>query len=443
VNSRTAFIAVAVALLLSAGVYFLSRERQAPTPPSLAPVWLQTLEPGKVIGLDVAWGGDMGRATVEPSGLSDIWLLRMKRGGTADEVWPVSASRVRATVRLVAELVGSSLSDDVEAGQSGTSVTFRLRDGTAGTLLVHDAILAGRGWVTLVGDSSVTIATDSSFVKLFRPEGLLAWREASPIVAAPGDTFRLAIDAGDLKVELTRVAGHWGLTVPASTHADPKFTEAALSVVHSLKVKRFLSATEVADFQPNARIVAQMKALDGRTLVQTAEIGQAADAAASGAFVRAQASWEDDAGKQVPAWGPCSMVVERASIEKLTADPRAFAGKTPSNVPAADVIGIQVGSATFRRELKGWSRDSLLVDEATTKKVASLLDVLCEKPAPSCTFSVPEGWSPIVAVAISGSRGLLDSLELGTGNGAAFVRRGDVFRQCNEVALVQWAASLK
>ncbi len=451
-NSRTALITLALALLACGALYWVSRPNRGPNP-SLqeTPVWLAGFDPAQASSLRVRWSD--GDATLSPTRLTDVWLLSAD-GAT----WPVASSRIRGALRLIAELNAANASpqDDAPLGDTAATVTITTPAGE-GEIKIGASVVGGRGWVELASRDGkpLTLVVDAGFTRLFSKAGILAWREAAPLIAAPGEPMRLTVEAGEFKSQVSRVKGRWGMIVPIAAPAHGEFVQAAILRAHSMEVRRFLGATEAATLSfesPTATLITETQcAGESRSvLVQEAVIGHAADVEGGAAFVRASAQWLDPAsGSLTPAWGPLVMIVERKSIELITADPRAYISKRALATPGADVLRIAVTPARgpsldFSRALSGWQLNA----QPTGAPVDALVRLLCETDASIPQFKQPDAFVPLAGIEPAGSGGAFAKVVVGEaanskGAPLLFVMTDGVWREfAHDAKLAAWLKSL-
>lgn len=434
VNSKSAIVALGVALVACGVLFWLSGRGGGgggkPGETEL-PAWTSGFDPARVTGLRVQWP-DGGVAQLEPTPVTDVWLLECD-----GERWPVATTRIRGALRLIGEM---SVGSEAEGEELVGGVVVRLTTPAGeGVVRVGSDVVGGKGWARLEGEGGAprVAVVDGGFTRLFTKQGLLAWREPVPMLPLPGETMRLKVVAGGLGSEVTRVKGRWGMTVPVGAPADGEFVQAAIARAHGMKVTRVLTAAEASGLgfdEPTAVVVSETRVGGGgMSVVQEAVIGNAADVSGESAYVRGRGVWVEGDGKERAAWGPVVFVVERSSIERLTADPRAYVSKRAVESPAADVLRVVVrvggGEREYRRELNGWS-----VKEGAVGEVGALVGLLCEKDAGMPALAEPTGWRAIAEVELSGSGGALAKVVVGEGKGAKgervlVVKTAEVWRE--------------
>lgn len=406
---KSAFLSLLIAAASIVVVFISSRSANEPKRPESAPV---EFELPASFALEVTSFDTF--CDLKPWVSKDIWISNM--GGVR---WPVAASRVRAAAdRLRAQIsegsIASEREDDaryatvvefVEAS-SRTRVTMRSGLGAAAEYRVESADLK----------EPLIVSSGDAAARMFTPDSLRMWREATALIAVKGKDKSFVAKSGGLHTELARGVQGWKLAQPVVVSANNDIVNMQIGALRTMRARRILSVHEVPQQMFDTPLASFELAteLDGRigALLERLEIGGPADLSNQTVFVRAEAMLEplDGQGSSETAWGPAVLVVDRADVERLTADWRVYASARASDVIKADVLSVVIRSKgqperKYDRRIEGWSESG--------QSVNALLALMCDADA-SFTHLESDMRSEEVLgeIELRGGAGVLETLIL-------------------------------
>jgi hypothetical protein len=423
VNTRTALIALVIALVAAAAAYLLLRPKPAPAPP--VSTWVGAIDPALVEKITVEWKGGQ-KAVIEKSPMAEVWLLRQ-----ADWAWPVGARRIGAIARLMADIDAAPETD--AASTDAATVTFRV-GGQDRVLSVSGAQLAGRAIVRLHGQPDSYRTVDAQIARLFEPAGLRAWRETG---AFQSEEFsRIRLQTVGRQIIVARVGGRWGVQVPVVAPADQESCAALAAQLPRIELARFIDEApgdeqSMGLANPEALIDTETDfrtVVDGdvqrRVLIQQLKIGGPIDPAGQQHYASLRAQWLDPTSRTTtPAWGPVLAVVRRGQVDGLSAELLRYVARTTIQTVSTDVATMTITRdadvlkdappsaakpalhVEIVRYLDTWRlappgsipRGLSKTEEAG---VEYLLQTLCDLPASGVGREMPAGTSPIVRIKV-------------------------------------------
>jgi hypothetical protein len=351
---------------------------------------------------------------MQPWVMRDIWISNM--GGVR---WPVAASRVRAAMdRLTVEITEGSIAaereDDarfataVEFVSSAKRARVTMRSGVGGA--------AEYRVESNDGEEPLIVSSGAAAARMFTPDSLRMWREATALIAVKGKETGFRASAGELTTELSRDVRGWMLAQPVRVSANDEIVRMQIGALRTMRALRILSEQEVPRqmFETPLASFELVTALDDGvgTLRERVEIGGAADLSNQTVFVRVAATMDARDGEPATegAWGPAILVVERADVERLTADPRVYASTRATDAVKADVLTVVVRSAdaperTFDRRIEGWS--------ASSAEVNALVQLLCDTNANFTHLDAQVGrGAALCEVELRGGKGVIGTFIL-------------------------------
>jgi hypothetical protein len=425
----------------------------------LGPIGPRT--PGHAVGILAIADADLDSVRVEfASGepveirrgpLADLWLMH-----EGERVYPVIPARVRALLRLLAEV--RTAPADVSSGEPPTaSVQLRRRDGRDVILQLMGEPLGGRGLIRVTVDgASVAMLVPDGVHQMFRRASLLAWRSNAGFPAGTGGASRANIRGdGGPEVRLARAGGRWSLVEPFAAPADDRAVAALFEALDRHIVTGFVEAVEESPGGAWIAIETDVRELRGevvtrRVLVQSlAVVGRGADGEV---LARLEGRLREPDGSEAVLWsGVARMRVE--GLSSVNARVETYLSPVSCSTPAADVGWIGLGeegrSRWFRRDLETWlggrgdSPGSALSteDAAMVRRVINLLcTTRADRTAPAA--DVPFDASLEVWLGTPSTEPLA-RFEVGLIAGAdgrtfAAVRAGPVVRLYASTAAFEW-----
>lgn|GEM_PF-3036856 len=422
-NTRTALVALLLALLAAGGAFLLLRPKPAPVAPDRT--WLAAIDPAQVESITIEWKGGE-RAVIEKSPMAEIWLLRQ-----SDSAWPVAARRIGGIARLMADVDAAPQTEQVAT--DAASVTFRVA-GQDRRLSVSTGQLAGRGVVRVHGQPDSYRLVDLQIVKLFEEAGLRAWREAAAFQSE--DFSRIRLQTLGRQITVARVGGRWGVQVPVVAPADQEACAALAAQLPRIELARFLdeapgSEQSLGLANPEALIDTETDfrtVVDGdvqrRVLIQQLKIGGPIDAAGTQHYASLRAQWLDPTARTATAaWGPVLAVVRREQVDAVNAELLRYVARRTIQADSTDI-----GAMTITRDadiLKdapppaaAAARNVQIVRYLDTWRLAPpgsiprglspteeagveyLMAMLCDLPASGVGREMPTGTTPIVRIKV-------------------------------------------
>jgi hypothetical protein len=470
-NPRTALLASLIAVGLVLMTWLIVRAPSAPASPR--PAHRSELARCVEAVSIAATGSDGSVVTLTLDSRTDLWLL-----DDSGVRWPVESASIQGCLRLLADL-GKAPASDVSAPGENTAAALLIsipgsRDvrviiaggGVAGRTKLYEQTQTG--WLS--------IDADARLAELFLPRNLAAWRRTD-VLSGAGSVSEVAAEAAGKRLTLRHIDGRWALVHPVACPADQDNARqlAAGSVIIASRWLDTKASSDASDSfaNPTAVLGRRFRLPPAGVYANTEEIvvelvcGQSADASQATFLARVEARFVARSGGQSePAWGPITCVVDRGAIEGFAKSAESYASERSVQAPAMDVARVQVfavedamragqppmppekvreGESSFSRTLDGWTltrggTGDRACDDATARTLASVLGAVCDRPAEHVLFREPdESLRTLGALAVSGSRGLLEVLVVGESAtpapGApgsapnAIVRCGRVYRE--------------
>lgn len=458
---RNLVITVLAAAALSGGAAILLLRPPAP-PPAPPTTWLSSIDPGAVTGLEMTWPDGRGVEIVLRTDVGGLWIMR------ADEsTWPVSAGRVRGTLRLLMDASGAAPAQGLSAA-GGVRVEI-VTGGTRRTLRIAGTGLAGQSVIECEdGATSTTFVTKGGLAGIFEHAGVMAWREESAFVPVEGEgASRVHVETGGQMVSMVRTGGRWGVLLPVPGPGEAERVAGLLGGLGSLRLRGvsnvntqsmgFDRAVFAASIELDLRVGKAGGDVERRTLLQELLVGDIADAAGRTRYARVVATIVEPATRgRTPAWTPLPGTVEVASLGEIVADPRVYWARRASMAAPADVAGVRIErregaldagadavvasrdrDVMYQRTLDGWVRSQGGITQAASPSggegVAAVVGLLCNEPAQSVSPELPVGTAPLAWIGLRTSGGEpLESVGVGSLAGkdgvSLVVRTGRLFR---------------
>jgi hypothetical protein len=447
VNTKAAIVALVLALLGIGGAYYLLRPEPGVT---VQPTWVASLDAARVERIGVSWAGGRS-ATLEPSPVPALWLLRMGEG-----VWPVRASRVHAAVKLMA---GIDAGAGAEAGRADAAVVGVTVGGVERRFSVSGAALAGRVLVKVEGTPDSYRLVDAQIGRMFEDAGLRAWRE--PAAFSTEEFSRVRLQTIGRQVVVARVAGRWGGPAPVIAPADQEACAQLARTLIGLRLERIVdeapgdektlglhNPAAVIDTETDFRVVKDGD-VQRTVLVQQLKVGGPVDGTGERLFASVRAQWLDPATRSMtPAWGPVLAVVSRQDLNALTAELPVYLARQTVQAAASDVSRVTVvrddaamtdsapGPLPGRQFVIGRYIDEWQVTPAgqqTARAAGSdeanaidrLLKVLTEQPADAVGREPPAGSKGFVRLVVEATGAGAD-IGVATAMVAPAVKKGEV-----------------
>ena len=445
-NTKAAIVALVLALLGIGGAYFLLRPQQ-PDPP--ARTWLASIFPAQVNMIGLQWA-DGQRATIEPSDIPALWLLK-----DGENTWPVRASRVHAAIKLMSEVDGAPVAE------AGPAEALTVHVGGAAKLQrfrVSGDVLGGRVLVKIEGPPDAFRLADAGIARMFERGALKAWREPAPFVTA--EFSRVRLQTIGRQVVVARVAGRWGVQAPVIAPADQEACEQLSRTLTGLRLERIVDGAPgdektlglhnpeaVIDTETDFRVVKDGD-VERTVLVQQLKIGGPVDGTGERLFASVRAQWLNPAAREMtPAWGPVLAVVSRQDLNALTAELPVYLARQAVQAAAVDVSRVTVvrdddamresapGPLPGRRVVVGryideWQVTPVGADTARAagaEEVAAierLLRVLTERPADAVGREPPAGTRGFVRLVVEATGAGAD-IGVGTAVVAPAAKKGE------------------
>ncbi len=462
---KAAVVSLVLLVLVSGAALYLLKPAPAVRP--VAGTWLDALESAGVKSLSVRTpeGFEMTAAAQD---LPDLWLMRWTEGGE-ERAWPVESTRVRALVRLVADL--RSLPDaGAPAGGGAAVLSITLGDGSVRSLRIGGSELGGRTPVTIEGEGGRSVMADGAFSQLFAREGLLAWRAGSAFYVGAGEAARFSVETSVERFAASRNAGRWGLTSPASTPARSDLCASLLSRGAMMSVRPTAGPAPEpvysilrTETDVRAPVPGSGSEVTRRVLVQTLRVGGPADARREHLLGTVSAEWEEPGRRgTTPAWGAQTVLVDRAAFEALPLTFVGLASPVATDTRAPDVMRVSLRRAdgvlkdrpapaplgetherdvTLTRAIDGWriargTSAPRAVAEGDTPALTRMLSLLGEAECASVSLEAPKGATAAATIELGGAGGaVLSVVELGVvppekpgAPSTIVVRTGNVYR---------------
>jgi hypothetical protein len=471
VNTRTAILALVVALVVAGAGWVALRPKPAPPPPTKT--WLASLDPLRVTSTRVTWA-DKQAVTLERSVVPGSWVLMPGSGGNGSGApWPVAINQVRGALRLFADLDATPPSDGAPPA-GGTDVMIKFEDGSEHTLTMSEASLGGKTLVVVHGPPDTIRMGDAGLSKMFQGR-LLAWRQPSALCGsasdAPGDPSRIKLQSTGRQVTLGATLGKWGILAPEAAPADQATCAQLLQKLGALPVQKFIdeslpdtatglsAPTAMIDVDTDFRI-AKGAEVERRVLTQKVTVGGPADATGTKLYARLEATWKDPSKPgSLLAWSALA-VLNQSDLAPITAESTAYLSKVSTQKLLADINGLvlmaddsamqvksptaQPGARSVRlaRTLDGWrykpdSGEPKAPAPSAAAQIDALTHLLSEQPADAMGFEAPSGVKAIAMIEVQGGEGPAQQIGAGlaevtpagkSAQAALVLRAGPVFR---------------
>jgi len=455
-NTRTAIIAVTIALILAA-IAAVSLRAPRPAAALAMPAWLGDLDPSALSAVTIS--SPAARTIVlEPIEPAGTWWLVQPDSPLRDAPWPVRIENLRAALGGVADL-RTLTPERAHGGDAWTRVEFRWRDGRVEAVEFAPDALGGKTLARVRDAAGPMVAiAPASTGAVFAAEGVLSWRDRSLLGPDAGAAWRLELDGPAGRLALQRVGTRWALVEPIAAPADDAACAAAVAALSGLEASRLLpvDADIGADLDapavPTFTTRTLVRAPDDRgevrerTLRRTVRIGGFADPARASVFVAAARSWENDEGPTAAI----TAVVPAAAIAAVNADPAAYVSRVALRVPEADITAITLtpesGAPTiFTRTLDGWTRDGARAAPVDDRALAALRTLLTTTRATTVLLTEPEAATYGPTITISAGPGEAGTLRLGLAAGKPILATPQVWRRYEDpptAEVARWLLSL-
>ncbi len=407
-SRTTIIIALLLAALLGGAAIFALRPK---TPSGTTGPLLAGFDISGVNRLEIGRGAGPSTSIELHDRAAGVWVMHWVDAGGVARTWPASASRVRAALRLLAELMSDPAAGSGPSDPKATRVTISTSGAAQRVLLLGEGAVAGRTRVTLEGSSPPAAAlAESALLQVFQSEGIEAWREPSIFGTEVSDASRLTIGSGSREIVLARVGKSWGMQAPLVAPADEPTVTTVLNALASSAVRSFLArATPECDQAlagPASKIVVESTHRGGAgdadrwTVVQSVTIGGAADVGGSSLFARLEAMIEVPSTRtSAVIWGPALVTVDREAVNAIPADPAAFVSRVALRTPLAGVGALafsirtenQDTTWTATRTPGGWKAGEDPASTRTSAVLDAVLKLVTQERAGAVRLDEPEG----------------------------------------------------
>lgn len=395
-------LTVLVAVVLATGLGVLTwLAFRAPTPRDQIPTPLAVFELNAIDSI-VITPAARPPLTVSKGLLPDQWLLV----GADGVAWPVDPTRVRALLRLVADLRTSpGAQTHSTSGAAAGALRLSLRHGSDELvgLRIAPGALGGFTRISTL-DNAAAARVEAKFAALFDPDGLLTWRQAVALVTgAPAPARISAYSPNATPLLLRRAPAGWSLGAPAPAAAEPAAAQELARALGGLQLARLLdtpsapAALGLDDPALDVFVESDRAAVGtaGRTvLVQRLTVGASAEATGPARYARVEA-WIQDAAApiasptQIPTqrtkvWGPQLAVLDMTALAAVNFAPDVYLAPRSFRGATADIEGLTFApregpSCSATRGPGGWASDDVLGPD--------LITLLAQTPAAHSTFA--------------------------------------------------------
>lgn len=347
--------------------------------------FLLGLDSASVSGLRVdRANGETDELTRTPGGL---WVLRRRRDGEPENLWPINESRIRGGVRLLASAAFGVRESDSELGPADPigSLGIGLRGGVEKQIVFESRGVGGRVPVAVQNGEATRFGwADRGLLDTYlgRGSGLAAWRDtAFGSDAARADRF--TIEALGTRVRLRRLGGRWMLQEPVLFEADDSVVAAVLAALGELTLDRFLDNADATDAayglgEPRGLIELGWPARGESQPETTRRLTLGSLTNAAGEVLHAQAEWSQGSIEFTP-----QVVTVRVPEFPVSAD--SYLRKSASSLSVTDVRGLMARRrsdgdvvAALSRSIDGWSLDDQPDQDEIGAAVAALV---CDRTA--------------------------------------------------------------
>lgn len=432
-SKSAALLAVALAMFVCAGVWWLLVSQRAAPP---APPTLLSFSPSAISGLQVRVEGETLEAV---RGAAGEWEL-LPTPGSQSMAWPLNAGQVRAALSVLAGVRFEGAEDPGEAPPGAPVVSLTQDDGSAHSLAFLGQPVGGRLLAVAQDGAGKRRAgfIDAAIRDMLLSPGPRGWRTktALPGVGVEVSRVRLVTPASDLL--LGQVAGVWTLREPVGARADDGAVQNILATLTSLTIERFIDDGSVdagsAGLEaPALRVFTETDARaiddDGEVTVRTHErrldVGGAADLEGKLLFAS-------------PDEGATIFTVAANALRAVPADAtaciaRPATGVLPSNVGMVHIQFAGGPERGCRRGLDGW--DELLPDGSMLplepQPVQDMLEFLAARIPPTLRIldaadSTGPPWATVTLYGFADEP--LDEVALVAADGAPAALRGRLLR---------------
>lgn len=369
-STRAALFWVVLAAALSIAAAMLTRRTNTDGESAPALAALLATDPAAVEALTVERPGG-GRVELRAADGVDTWTVSKDDG----PLWPVEPGRVGALLRVMSDTTGTIVTDHGSI-EGGTTLTLHGGDvdseGSRDPLAVlrfDPNRMAGQCAVEVkeAGATRVLRVPDA-LQRAFEGAGPMAWRDRRALPGLSSNLSRVTIRTPDVRIELARVGGRWGVRSPVQALADAEVVEALCRSLQGIETERFLDGG-VTSFPTETRISIVAEADrreprgDGRTIERwSLDLGGVAPG--GGAFLAKLGGELDETrvGTRTGRYGPVVAELSATRLSTVPATAEAYVSRTMLAVPGADVglvrIGVPGGATrVYRRTASGdgWS----------------------------------------------------------------------------------------
>ncbi|MFA6044321.1 MAG: hypothetical protein WC718_05005 [Phycisphaerales bacterium] len=410
---RLALIMLVLVALGGVATWFLTRPKAAPV--TEFRVWSGTLEPDLVRTVTIHWP-DGTAAAFTRNTVGDGWILKFGN----EPAWPVSPSRVRGALRLIANATGSAGPPPDEQGPAATTLEISTSDATSRVVHIGRGALGGRVpmWVS-EGVSSSSILADAALAKLFEPEGVATWGEPTLIIGV-GEPARATLTNASGDIQLSRTQARWSLLKPILARADATACRVVMQRWGEIQTTRWLSGPETpemgftdhpfATLQEETEVRFDRGDSVSRTRV-TQEVAIGATAGSGQRYVRAQGWCEAVGGARTSQWGPRLGLISQTDADAFNITSAGLLTRRAADMAGADVKFVSVargdepaGLLTATLIIDGWKSGTLPLSSADALGVQGLTKLLCETDAATAVTDSPAGLKQVARVRVGVSQ---------------------------------------
>ncbi|MFG0282965.1 MAG: hypothetical protein ACF8R7_00955 [Phycisphaerales bacterium JB039] len=404
---------VIVSLLIAAGLTALSLVTVRPATSAAAErVIVLQLDPAQVTELSVVRDGVERR--VQRGRLPGQWIVH-----TGAAAWPIAPERMRAALRVLAELRGAPAEEVPGAG--APTLRIARADGEPLTLRISPPGLGGRRLIGVVGSGGEVrgYQVDDWLHEAFIGAGPDQWRARSAMPGVSLEASRLTLATQQMRIAISRGGGRWGLTAPVGAPASEQAVEALLGLLSQLGIMRFYdeapaeAITGLDEPVATIRIERDMQIPEGAgmrriTEVVTLEVGAPTDTTMSSLFARVTI----DSSLEGAPRGQAIMAISAEALNRINPRPEAYIAETAAQAPASEIGALGLAPAdgaesivTLERAAEGWlvragPRDGAQLSADQSAALGEALRTICQRPAGAVLIEAPEGYTPQLRIEL-------------------------------------------
>jgi hypothetical protein len=430
------------------------------------------LDPSRATALsvtrsDAGGEGGAGEIRVERGRLPGQWLVRSGQGAGEEGGaggWPIAAERMRAALRVLAELRGRPVDEPLPEGAATLTIE---REGVEGgdPLVVRIAppALGGRRLVEVAGGGGGSGGAGVYEIEDWLHEamvtsGPLHWRDKSAMPGVSVEASRIALISGGNRLTLSRAGGRWAMTAPVGARADTEAVEALLGLLARTQISRFYDEPPADDIAGLDEPLAQVRVerdvqipagaeMRRATESVTLTVGGPIDATTTALFARVTIESSLEGAPR----GEALVAVSAQELNRINPMPNVYVAPQAVGVPASEIGGLELaradaeaeGGALLERTRGGWdlkridAESGVAVSDARSEAIGEALRTFCEAPALAILIEPPQGYEAALSVELQSLGGSpLEIIEVGslpapqqTGVERFFIiRAGQVYR---------------